>query len=190
MSQETPSDAILIKEHLQGSSTAMSQLWMRYDSLVYGLAHSILCRRDVAEDIRQEVFLKMYTKLSQLQEHTKFASWLKSITYNACKSWLRSQKPILPLESLANMEHPNASFEPDIERRELRTLLRQMIDKLPEEYRMVIELHYFQGQRVIQVADFLELPESTVKWRIHKAREALRHTAKINGYLESNFKKV
>jgi len=88
------------------------------------------------------------------------------------------------------MEHPNASFEPDIERRELRTLLRQMIDKLPEEYRMVIELHYFQGQRVIQVADFLELPESTVKWRIHKAREALRHTAKINGYLESNFKKV
>jgi RNA polymerase sigma-70 factor (ECF subfamily) len=183
MSQKTLSDAVLIKKHLQGSSTAMLELWMRYDSLVYGLAHSILCRRDVAEDIRQEVFLKMYTKLSQLQEHTKFVSWLKSITYNACKSWLRRQKPTLSLESLADMEHPNASFESDVERRELRTLLRQMIDKLPEEYRTVIELHYFEGQTVAQIADFLELPVSTVKWRIHKGREALQQAAKINGYL-------
>jgi len=82
------------------------------------------------------------------------------------------------------MEDLPASFETDVERRELRTLLRQMIDKLPEEYRMVIELHYFEGQRVAQIADFLQLPESTVKWRIHKAREALLHAAKINGYLE------
>lgn len=57
MSQETPSDGELIQEHLQGSSTAIMQLWMRYDSLVYGLAHSVVCRRDVAEDIRQEVFI-------------------------------------------------------------------------------------------------------------------------------------
>jgi len=184
MSQETPSDAILIKEHLQGSSTAMSQLWMRYDSLVYGLAHSMVCRRDIAEDLRQEVFLSVYTKLPQLQEHTKFVSWLKSITYNACKSWLRRQRPIVQLDSIADMEDLTASFETDVERRELRTLLRQMIDKLPEEYRMVIELHYFEGQRVAQIADFLQLPESTVKWRIHKAREALLHAAKINGYLE------
>ena len=184
MSQEMPSDAILIKEHLQGSSTAMSQLWLRYDSLVYGLAHSMVCRRDIAEDIRQEVFLSVYTKLPHLQEHTKFVSWLKSITYNACKSWLRRQKPIVQLDSLADMEHPTASFEADVERRELRTLLRQMIDKLPEEYRTVIELHYFEGQRVTQIADFHELPESTVKWRIHKAREALQRAAKINGYLE------
>jgi RNA polymerase sigma-70 factor (ECF subfamily) len=184
MSQETPSDAELIKEHLQGSSTSMSQLWMRYDSLVYGLAHSMVHRRDVAEDIRQEVFLKAYTQLPQLQEHTRFASWLKSITYNACKEWLRRQRPVVPLESLADMEHPAASVEADVERCELRTLLRQMIDKLPEEYRTVIELHYFEGQRVAQIADFLELPETTVKWRIHKAREILKRAAKINGYLE------
>ncbi|MFQ6041876.1 MAG: RNA polymerase sigma factor [Candidatus Poribacteria bacterium] len=122
--------------------------------------------------------------MPQLQEHTKFASWLKSITYNACKGWLRRQRPIVQLESLADMEHPTASFELDVERRELRTLLRQMIDKLPEDYRTVIELRYFEGQRVAQIADFLQLPESTVKWRIHRAREALKRTAKINGYLE------
>jgi RNA polymerase sigma factor (sigma-70 family) len=184
MSQQTPSDAELIQEHLQGSPTAMSQLWMRYDSLVYGLAHSIVCRRDVAEDIRQEVFSRVYTRLPQLQDHSRFASWLKSIIYNACKGWLRRQRPIVPLGSLVDMEHSGGSVETDVEQRELRTLLRQMIDKLPEEYRTVIELHYFEGQRVAQIADFLEVPEATVKWRIHRAREALRHAAKINGYLE------
>ena len=185
MNQETPSDVVLIREHLQGSSTAMLQLWMRYEGLVYGLAHSMVCRRDVAEDIRQEVFLKVYTELPQLQEHTKFASWLKSIVYNACNSWFRRQKSTTSLELLAEAEHPTTSpIEAKVERRELRTLLRQMIDRLPEAYRTVIELHYFEGQPVAQIAEFLELPESTVKWRIHKARETLQRTAKINGYLE------
>ena len=185
MNQEPPSDAVLIKEHLQGSSTAMVQLWLRYEGLVYGLAHGIVCSREVAEDIRQEVFLKVYTELPQLLEHAKFVSWLRSITCNACNSWLRRQKPISPLESLADGEHPTTvSIEANVEQRELRTLLRQMIDRLPEEYRTVIELHYFEGQPVAQIAEFLELPESTVKWRIHKAREILQRTAKINGYLE------
>ena len=48
----------------------------------------------------------------------------------------------------------------------------------------VIELHYFEGQRVADIAEFLELSGSTIKWRIHKAREVLQRTAKINGYLE------
>ena len=82
-------------------------------------------------------------------------------------------------------EHPTtASIETVVERRGLRTLLRQMIDRLPEDYRTVIELHYFEGLRVAEISEFLELPESTVKWRIHKAREVLQHAAKINGYLE------
>jgi RNA polymerase sigma-70 factor (ECF subfamily) len=184
MNQETPSDAQLIQEHLRGSSTAISRLWMRYDSLVYGLAHSMLCRRDVAEDIRQEVFFKVYTRLPQLKDHSKFASWVKSITYNTCKGWLRRQRPTVALDSLEGMEHPGPSVEADAEQRELRTLLRQMIDKLPEEYRTVIELHYFEGQRLVQIAGFLGVSESSVKWRIHKAREALQRAARINGYLE------
>ncbi len=180
MNQETPSDAELIREHLQGNPTAIMQLWMRYDALVYGLAHSVVCRRDVAEDIRQEVFFKVYTELSKLNDQSKFAGWLKSITYNACIGWLRHQRPTVALESLVSDEHPIAS----VEARELRTLLRQMIDKLPEDYRIVIELHYFEEQSVAQIAVFLEIPESTVKWRIHKAREILQQTAKINGYVE------
>jgi RNA polymerase sigma-70 factor (ECF subfamily) len=185
MNPETPGDADLIRSHLEGSSTALAQLWLRYDSLVYGIAHSVVCSREAAEDIRQEVFLKVYAELAQLEEHTRFIGWLRTITYNACYSWLRRQRPSKPLDSLVDREHPTTPpVEAGLEQRELRTLLRRMIDRLPEEYRTVIELRYFEGLRVAQIAAFLELPESTVKWRIHKAREILQHTARINGYLQ------
>lgn len=186
MQDNTPSDAELIEQHGLGQPNALAQLWLRYDSMVYGTAHSIVCRRDVAEDIRQEVFLKVYAGLTQLRDGNRFAAWLGSITHNACYSWLRRQKPTAPLESLSEAEHPRPRTPDEhAERSEQRTLLRQMIDQLPEDYRVVVELHYFQEQRVHEIAAFLGLPESTVKWRIHKAREDLRRTAKINGYLSN-----
>ena len=177
MSSANPSDTVLIREHLRGNPTALLQLWMRYDGLVYGIAHSITCRRDVAEDIRQEVFLKVHGELPQLQSPAKFTSWLRSITYNACRTWLRRQRPVVPLDSLTDAQHPRSTIGDEDEER--RTLLRRMIDLLPQEQREVIELHYFEGSPVAQIARFLGLPESTVKWRIHKARVALRTRAKL-----------
>ena len=102
MSHETPTDAALIKDHLQGVPTAMAQLWLRYDRLVYRIAHSVVCSREVADDIRQEVFLKVYAELPQLREHTKFVSWLRNITYNTCYSWQRCQKSTMTLDSLSD----------------------------------------------------------------------------------------
>jgi RNA polymerase sigma-70 factor (ECF subfamily) len=131
------------------------------------------------------VFLKVYEQLPQLRQPTKFKSWLRNITYNTCYSWLRRQKPIEQLESLTDAEHPTtALIETEVERRELRTLLRQMVDRLPEKYRTVIELCYFEGLSVVQIAEFLQLPETTIRWRIRQAREILHRKAKINGYLE------
>lgn len=184
MDDETPDDDILIRDYLQGDSLALARLWLRYDRLVYGLAHGIVCSREAAEDIRQEVFLKIYAQLQQLREPAKFASWLRSITYNTCKSWLRHQKFIDAFELSIDADQPSDSTEPDLILREQRTLLRQIIDRLPEDYRTVVELHYFEEQPVAEIARFLDLPETTIKWRLHRARETLQRTARINGYLE------
>jgi len=175
-------DEDLIYAYLNGNQTALCKLWLRYDAMVYGIAHSMVRSKEVAEDLRQEIFIKMYANLSKLKELDKFTSWLKSITYNTCRSWLSRQKETVPVDSLTDAQHPTVSIDEEVEHREHRNLLRQMVDQLPLDYRVVIELHYFEGQRVAQIAEFLELPESTVKWRIHKARKMLEETAKINGY--------
>lgn len=182
MNQDQPSDAELIEAHRHGSATALMQLWLRYDSLVYGIAHSLVRQREAAEDIRQEVFLRMSRSLARLQDAAKFSSWLHTITRNTSKSWLRRQRTTVPVDSLADEEHPTASFAADLERREQRTALRRMIDQLPVEYRIVVELHYFEGQRLLSIAAFLGLSESTVKWRLYKARESLQRAAKLAGY--------
>ncbi|MBI4551488.1 MAG: RNA polymerase sigma factor [Candidatus Latescibacteria bacterium] len=182
MSQDQPSDAELIEAHRHGSATALMQLWLRYDSLVYGIAHSLVRQREAAEDIRQEVFLKMYQGLARLQDATKFSNWLHTITHNTGKSWLRRQRTTVPVDSLAADEHPTASFAADLEQREQRTALRRMIDQLPVEYRTVVELHYFEGQRIMHIAAFLGLSEATVKWRLYRARDILQRAAKLAGY--------
>jgi RNA polymerase sigma-70 factor (ECF subfamily) len=184
MDDETPDDGRLICEYLKGNSLALAQLWLRYDRLVYGLAHSIVCSRERAEDIRQEVFLKVYARLPDLREPAKFANWLRSITYNTCKSWLRHQKFMDAFELSLAAGPSDDSFEPDLILRERRTLLRRMIDRLPENCRTVVELHYFEEQPVAEIARFLDLPETTIKWRLHRARAMLQRTARINGYLE------
>ena len=184
MKSNTPSDVVLIDEYFNGNRIALSQLWLRYQPMVYGIAVSMVKRYDVAEDLRQEIFLKMYRGLSSLKERDKFASWLRTIAYNTCKTWLSTQRrEHVPLEELKESEHPSVSIADEVEQKQHRTLLGQMIDELPFDYRLVINLHYFEGQTVPQIAGFLSLPESTVKWWIHKAREMLQKKAKVNGYL-------
>ena len=184
MKSQTPSDADLIDEYFNGNRIALSQLWLRYDPMVHGIALSMVKRYDVAEDLRQDIFLKMYRGLSLLRKWDKFACWLRSIAYNTCKTWLSTQRQEhVSLEELTESEHPSVSIAEEIEQKQHRTLLGQMIDELPFDYRLVINLHYFEGQTVPQIAEFLSLPESTVKWRIHKARETLHQKAKVNGYL-------
>jgi len=184
MDPNPQSDANLIDEYFNGNRTALSQLWLRYDPMVYGIALSMVKRYDLAEDLRQEIFLKMYRGLPSLKEWDKFACWLKTITYNTCKTWLSTQQQEhIPLEELKESEHPSVSITDEVEYKQHRTLLGQMIDELPFDYRLVINLHYFEGQTVTQIAKFLSLPESTVKWRIHKAREMLQEKAKVNGYV-------
>ena len=183
MADKTCDAADLIDSHLAGSPVALSQLWLRYDRLVFGIAHSVVCSHETAEDIRQEVFLQVYESLPTLWDRTKFVGWLRTITYNACYGSLRRARPMRPLDSLTEGEHPTTpSSHAGVEGRELRTLLRRVIDGLPEEHRTVIELHYFEGLAVREIVDFLELPETTIRWRIRKARETLRNAADINGY--------
>lgn len=177
-------DEELIRRHRQGSAAALAELWVRYDGLVYGLAHGVMRSRHGADDARQEAFLRVRGSLEQLDDPSRFAPWLATITRNVCVSLLRREKPARPLDSLTEDEHPRVTIDAAVEQRERRTLLRQLVDRLPEEQRTVVELHYFQEERVPAIARFLGLPESTVKWRIHEGRVALREAATAEGYAD------
>ena len=84
-------DAQLVKEVLQGNTASFGILVRKYQGAVYGLAYHLVKDFTDAEDIAQEAFLQAYLNLSQLRDLSKFAGWLKRITFNICKMWLRRQ---------------------------------------------------------------------------------------------------
>ena len=180
----TRTDAQLIEAYQHGEHSALAELWLKYHRLVYGIAVSIVNSHEDAEDLRQEIFLKVYNNLSSLKEPEKFPSWLRTITRNTCKSWLsRRTLSTTSIHSIAEGEYCVPSCHATLEIKEEQNLLQNLINDLPLDYRTVINLHYFQHQKVREIAEFLALPESTIKWRIHVARKMLKEKALRNGYV-------
>ncbi|MDA1192960.1 MAG: RNA polymerase sigma factor [Candidatus Poribacteria bacterium] len=177
------SDATLIRRHLNGDTTALMRLWLRYDGFVYGIAQSVTRSSHAAEDIRQDVFVLVIDALEGLRSPDKFAHWLRTVTYNACKSWLRrrNREPTVeteddPAEYLQSLDQP-----PDetLAREEQRSIVRRAIDHLPLAFREVIVLFYYEEYSVGKISELLEVSESTVKWRLFKGRETLRRRADL-----------
>ena len=104
-----PKDEMLVQKAREGDSRAFGRLVEKYQSAVYGLAYYFVRDCDEAQDLSQEAFLHAYLKLSQLKQSAKFASWLRRITANICKMWLRRSKPeLISWESLES-EHQFAA---------------------------------------------------------------------------------
>jgi len=85
-------DGTLISRILEGDSGAYDILVRKYQGAVFGLAYHLVGNREDAEDLAQEAFLQAYLHLNQLKERDKFASWLRQITANLCRMWLRQKR--------------------------------------------------------------------------------------------------
>ena len=113
MNRKNCNDFDAIEQVLSGNTDAFSELVRKYQGMVVGLAFHYVGNLHDAEDIGQEVFIQVYRRLSQLKHRDKFASWLRRITENHCKTWLRlNQKARHTLALDETLVHP-AQKPPD-----------------------------------------------------------------------------
>ena len=84
-------DEELVNLCLLGDKEAFGELVTRYQGIVYGLAYYLVGNFEDAKDIAQEAFIRAYTQLSDLRDKSKFASWLKKVTFSVCMNWLKAQ---------------------------------------------------------------------------------------------------
>ena len=183
-------DEILTKQAILGDKRAFGKLVERYQNAVYGLAYHFTRNISDAHDLAQEAFLQAYLKLSQLKEPAKFAHWLRRITANICKMWLRRAKPeMLSWEALKSnqtrngFDTPSATqpkqlryYEPEeaCEKRELQHAVQSSIDALSEKNRLSVTLYYIDGLTQKEISDFLDVPLGTIKSRLHEAKKHLQ----------------
>lgn len=167
----------MVKKTLSGDKAAFNQLVAKYQTQVYGFAFNISRNFSDAEDLAQEAFLRAYLSLHQLREPAKFGNWLYKITQNICRRWLQKKTNHEEITRHIRMnrmkEHVPAPDEL-AEAKELQKRVRNAIDELPEQERLVVTLYYMDGLTQRDIADFVGVSESTVKRRLRSSKMKLK----------------
>ncbi len=167
--------AQLVKKSLNGDIESFSELVKEYRQSVYALCYHRIGDFQNAQDLVQETFLKAYLSLSQLRDPDRFSSWLYRIAINNCNMWLRkrSQKT-LSLKDPDKLQDTSPSIYEGYHKRELEIKVKEALSRLSENNRLVITLHYLAGRSYNEMAEFLNVPLTTVKSRVHEGRKQLK----------------
>ncbi len=173
------SDPEVIREYLDGNTKAFNVLIDRYQYAVYGMCYHFTQNFADAKDLTQETFIQAFTKLHQLRNPQKFSSWLRQISINVCRMWKRDQDryPRVSIEKVGEenlVDEKSPSPQKTIETNELRARVRRAISSLSEKNRLALTLYYIDGLTYEEIGTFLDIPKTTIKSRLYKARKKLK----------------
>jgi len=156
--------------------TLIEQLMEHYTERVYLLAYSFVKDRGIAEDISQEVFLKVYKYIDSFRGEAALKSWIYRITVNTSMDFLKkkSLKQLLFENSFLESFHRTESAETSYLESDRNEQLLEVILTLPMKYRTVIVLHYFYDLKINELSTVLDVRTNTVKTRLSRGREMLR----------------
>jgi len=143
--------------------------------LAFRVAFSVLRQREDAEDVAQEAFLRAHRSFASIRDRERFRAWLVRTTFRLALDWMRGERQRTRRQDAVALEAPVevASTEQDAVQSEMRAQVAQAVASLPEKLRLVMVLVAIEEQDLASVARLLELPEGTVKSRLHRARKEL-----------------
>ncbi|MGD9159186.1 MAG: sigma-70 family RNA polymerase sigma factor [Desulfobacteraceae bacterium] len=164
----------LIKSATTGDDHAFAEIIRRFQDMAFGYAYTLVSDLHLAEDAVQEAFVEAYYNLRTLRDTAAFPGWLKRIVQFRCNRILKRKKlHQVPLDFAA----ASASKEPNpyeiMERKDIEQKVFNAINGLSQHLREVTTLFFINGYTKNEIADFLEIPENTVKSRLKTSRERL-----------------
>ena len=183
-------DIQLINRAKKGDNKAFEELVMKYDRLVLNIAFSYRNNKDDADDIYQEVFLRVHRGLRNFQSRSKFSTWLYRITINVCIEFKRKAK-IRDHEPLNNYndENENSFSYANVIESEEKTdqptlvnetayLIKNELEKLPKQLKMAFTLKYYQGFKIKEISEMMNCTEGTVKSYLFTSSRKMRANLK------------
>ncbi|GAH53522.1 unnamed protein product, partial [marine sediment metagenome] len=154
---------------------AFGKIVMRFQDMAYGCAYAILGDFHLAEDVAQEAFLTAYRQLPKLRRPQAFPGWFRRIVLSQCRRLTRRKSlSTTALDAAAAVPASVPAPPQNLERRETKDKVLAAIAALPEHQRMATTLFYINGYSQKDVADFLEVPLTTVKKRLADSRIKLK----------------
>ena len=179
--------AALVRRARDGDAGAFDALVRMFAASMFNLAYRMTNSREDADDLTQEVFVKLYRTIGQFRGESRFSTWLYALAANTCRSGLRRLRRIAGAETVrldANEEegrprHSEAVDPGDgpvkgLERREILNAVEAAVAELPEEFRIVVVLRDLQGLSYEEMAEALDCSMGTIKSRLARGRIRVR----------------
>ena len=166
-------DEALLDRVRSRDQNAMAEIFDRYGRLVYSIAFRVLKDSECAEDVMQEIFLKLWEKPGTFTAgRGSLPAWLAVLGRNRAVDLLRRRKPSDPVDEVALAE--STDFASETERRIILERVRARVDTLPRDHQRPLELAFFEGLSHSEISAQTGIPLGTIKTRIRSALISLR----------------
>jgi RNA polymerase sigma-70 factor (ECF subfamily) len=182
--REQIDDADLVAAFLTGEEPAFTELVERYQIRLLNFIYRTIGDRERAEDLVQEVFIRVYRHLHRFDRSKKFSTWVYTIASNLAKNELRnrSRNPLVLFQSIRKtwedddrpLQFEDGASRPDdlYRKRHLRELVQASVARLPEHHRQVFVLRELEGKSYEEIAEITACNLGTVKSRLNRARNS------------------
>ncbi len=150
------------------------------ENRIFNMVYWQIGNYEDARDLTQDIFLAVYRHLPKFRGEARVSTWIYRIAQNRIRRYLRKhrfRKLLIPLETLLGQGNPGPTQDPPTLPPEYQAL-HHHLQQLPEEYRTVLVLFYFENLSLREIAEVLHVAEGTVKSRLSRARRLLRHRLK------------
>lgn len=174
-------DEGLIKNILAGNAEGFREIVSRYQNQVFSVSLNMTNNYKDAEDLTQEVFIQVYKSLDTYQFKASFSTWIYRITLNKALDWKKRRKSCeIQLNDwhLYDSDYPSNTIEELIIEDLERDSLKLQINNLPDIYKEVINLYYFDDYSYNQIAEKVNITEKSVESRLYRARIMLKKMQK------------
>jgi len=184
--QNAPEERELVRLAQNGTPEAFEELVRRHQQRVFAVVCRILHRREDAEEVAQQVFLKAYVSIRRFDMRSAFSTWLYKIAVNECWDWLRKKK-VRPLVYESELSTDQAHWLDTVaqsgrgpagpaQRAEAKEIVERLLSVLSEEDRHILLLKEVEGLSVQEIAEIFGLNVNTVKVRMFRARATMMET--------------
>lgn len=167
----------IIQRVLDGDVKAFEEIVLLFQNMVYTLAYRVVKNHEEAEEVAQDVFIKVYQSLIKFNKESKLSTWIYRIAYNLSINRYRSQKRQLPTTEINNETETQSSGTVDalveLSNEEKRKVIDSSISKLPDTEKIIVTLYYYEELSIAEIAEITDLTPQNVKVKLFRSRKKL-----------------
>ena len=179
-------EAELVAHAREGQQDAFRSIMQRCNQRLFRIARGVVRDDNEAEDVLQEAYVRAFENLDGFRGDSSLFTWLTSVTLNEARGRLRKRRPTVDVRAIESAQQSGAQIimlnsasaaespESSAARSQMRLLIEQAVDQLPDPFRIVFIMREMEELSVEETAASLNVPSATVKTRLHRARRLLR----------------